>query len=273
MWIYTVVFILNNTDAMWLGCFATLGHSHSTMGFLRNNLKFRSLPIKPPTDWGWNKAIASQFSVGHINLDAQNSSNSWSNHVKFTLFIVYPLCDVHNLDHIASCSRGVSVQRTAGSDFWQSLDVGVFVESPIAVEENAYATMQHQLAASAPGPKYEAWKDRSQLKPIRPESIQETTSAWNVLGSSHVLPSLLQSLKVWALLIEVGCEVHAGDGPHPTIGQSIDLLFSLPEVFAGLPYYHSSKTYTRHIDLHTYTLCYYDKKTYALVIVANWPRR
>ena len=54
------------------------------------------------------------------------------------------------------------------------------------------------------------------------------------MGSSHVFPSLLQSLKVWALLIEVGCEVHAGDGPHPTIGQSIDLLFSLPEVFAGL---------------------------------------
>lgn len=128
----------------WLGCFATLGHSHSTMGFLRNNLKIRSPPIKPPTDWGWNKAIASQFSVGHINLDAQNSSNSWSNHVKFTLFIVYPLCDVHNLDHIASCSRGVSVQRTAGRDFWQRLDVGVVVESPIAVEENAYATMQHQ---------------------------------------------------------------------------------------------------------------------------------
>jgi hypothetical protein len=127
------------------------------------------------------------------------------------------------------------------------------------------------------GPKqHEAWKDRSQLKPRRLESIQETTYAWNVLGSSHVFPSLLQSLKVWALLIEVGCEVHAGHGPRPTIGQSIDqidLLFSLPEVFAGLPYYHSSKTYTRHIDLHTYTLCYYDKKTYTLVIVANWPRR
>ena len=78
LWIYTVVYL----GQYWRHVTWMLCNVHSnTMGFLRNNWKIRSLPIKPPRHWGWNKAIASKFSVDHINLDAQNSSNSWSNHV------------------------------------------------------------------------------------------------------------------------------------------------------------------------------------------------